>query len=163
MPAGTVGNSEAGHLHLGAGRIAPSDRLRIEQAINSGAYMTNGAFLWAIEGAKRDGASLHLFGIISFYSSHGSIDYLTNLLELSRRQEVPDVYVHGMLGRRGERPEAGARYIGDVEAECARLGVGRVASVIGRHWALDREEHWERVQKAYDMLVFGKGTVVRPG
>jgi 2,3-bisphosphoglycerate-independent phosphoglycerate mutase len=68
-----------------------------------------------------------------------------------------------MLGRRGERPEAGAAYIGDVEAECERLGVGRVVSVIGRHWALDREQHWDRVQKAYDMLVFGKGRWVPSG
>jgi 2,3-bisphosphoglycerate-independent phosphoglycerate mutase len=84
-----------------------------------------------------------------------------NLLELCGRRAVLEVYVHGLLGRRGERPEAGARYIGDMEAECARRGVGRVVSVIGRHWALDREEHWDRVQKAYDMLVFGKGTLAR--
>ena len=163
MPAGTVGNSEAGHLHLGAGRVVPSDRLRIAEAIADGSYHTNEAFVWAAEGAKRDGTRLHLLGIISFYSSHGSIDYLYQLLELCQRGGVPEVYVHGMLGRRGERPEAGAAYIGDVEAECERLGVGRVVSVIGRHWALDREQHWDRVQKAYDMLVFGKGRWVPSG
>jgi len=162
MPLGTVGNSEAGHLHLGAGRVVPSDRLRIAEAIADGSYLTNEAFVWAAEGAKRDGTRLHLLGIISFYSSHGSIDYLYQLLELCRRRGVPEVYVHGMLGRRGERPEAGAAYIGDVEAECERLGVGRVVSVIGRHWALDREEHWDRVQKAYGMLVFGEGRLVPP-
>ncbi|MBM3473743.1 MAG: phosphoglycerate mutase (2,3-diphosphoglycerate-independent), partial [Armatimonadetes bacterium] len=159
LPEGTVGNSEAGHLHIGAGRQVAADRLRIAQAIADGSFLENEAFVWAAEGAKRDGAALHLLGIISFFSSHGSIDYLVNLLELCRRRGVPEVYVHGLLGRRGERPEAGARYIGDMEAECLKRGVGKVVSVIGRHWALDREEHWDRVQKAYDLLVFGKGTV----
>jgi 2,3-bisphosphoglycerate-independent phosphoglycerate mutase len=161
LPRGTVGNSEAGHLHLGAGRQVPADRLRIAQAIADGSYLENEAFVWAAEGAKRDGAALHLLGIISFFSSHGSIEYLVNLLELCGRRNVPEVYVHGLLGRRGERPEAGARYIGDMEAECVTRGVGKVVSVIGRHWALDREEHWDRVQKAYDLLVFGKGTIAR--
>jgi 2,3-bisphosphoglycerate-independent phosphoglycerate mutase len=159
LPKGTVGNSEAGHLHLGAGRQVPADRLRIAEAIADGSFLENEAFVWAAEGAKRDGTALHLLGIISFFSSHGSLDYLVNLLELCGRRNVPEVYVHGLLGRRGERPEAGARYIGDMEAECARRGVGRVVSVIGRHWALDREEHWDRVQKAYDMLVYGQGTL----
>jgi 2,3-bisphosphoglycerate-independent phosphoglycerate mutase len=161
LPKGTVGNSEAGHLHIGAGRRVPADRLRIAEAIADGSFLENEAFVWAAEGAKRDRTALHLLGIISFFSSHGSIEYLVNLLELCGRRGVPEVYVHGLLGRRGERPEAGARYIGDVEAECERRGVGRVVSVIGRHWALDREEHWDRVQKTYDMLVFGKGTLVR--
>ncbi|MGQ9733020.1 MAG: alkaline phosphatase family protein [Candidatus Zipacnadales bacterium] len=161
LPEGTVGNSEAGHLHIGAGRQVPADRLRIAEAIQDGSYLTNEAFVWAAEGAKRDGADLHLLGIVSFFSSHGSIDYLLNLFELCSRHDVPAVYVHGLLGRRGERPEAGARYIGDIEAECERRGVGQVVSVIGRHWALDREEHWDRVQRAYDMLVHGKGTLVQ--
>jgi 2,3-bisphosphoglycerate-independent phosphoglycerate mutase len=163
LPAGTVGNSEAGHLHLGAGRVVPSDRLRIAEALADGSYLENEAFVWATEGARRDGTALHLLGIISFFSSHGSLDYLYGLLELCRRRHVCRAYVHGLLGRRGERPEAGARYVGDVEAECARLGVGQVVSVIGRHWALDREQHWDRVQKAYDMLVFGRGTPVPEG
>jgi len=161
LPKGTVGNSEAGHLHLGAGRQVPADRLRIAQAIADGSYLQNEAFVWAAEGAKREGTALHLLGIISFFSSHGSIDYLVNLLELCGRRGVREVYVHGLLGRRGERPEAGARYIGDMEAECLKRGVGKVVSVIGRHWALDREEHWDRVQKTYDLLVFGKGTIAR--
>jgi len=161
LPAGTVGNSEAGHLHLGAGRQVPADRLRIAEAIADGSYLENEAFVWAVEGAKRDGTALHLLGIISFFSSHGSIDYLVNLLELCGRRGAPEVYVHGLLGRRGERPEAGARYVGDMEAECLRRGVGKVVSVIGRHWALDREEHWDRVHKTYDLLIFGKGTIAR--
>ncbi|HUW95593.1 MAG TPA: alkaline phosphatase family protein, partial [Anaerolineae bacterium] len=109
MPEGTVGNSEAGHLHLGAGRRIPSDRLRIDGALEDGSFYENEAFLWAMRGAKRARTRLHLLGIVSFYSSHGSLDHLLALLELARREEVEEVYIHSMLGRRGEHPESGAR------------------------------------------------------
>ncbi len=160
MPAGTVGNSEAGHLHLGAGRVIPSDRLRIEQALSDGSYHQNPAFLWAMQQAKKQQVPLHLMGIISFFSSHGSVRHLIELLKACARQQVPEVCIHGLLGRRGEQPESGAAYIQDVEEACQLLGVGQVVSVIGRHWALDREERWDRVEKAYRMLVDGHGTAV---
>lgn len=157
MPEGTVGNSEAGHLHIGAGRCVPSDRLRIARAMDSGEYHDNPAFNWAIDGALRDGRKLHLLGIISFFSSHGSVKYLEELLRLCARRKVPEVYVHGLLGRRGERPESGAAYVNDIERLCEELGTGKFVSVIGRHWALDREQHWERVEMAYRLLAFGEG------
>jgi len=160
MPPGTVGNSEAGHLHIGAGRRVPADRVRIEQAIADGSFFTNEAFRWAMEGAKRDSTRLHLLGIVSFYSSHGSVEHLKALLEMARREGVPGVYVHCMLGRRGERPESGARYVEEVEQETERLGVGVVASVIGRFWSLDREGNWERIEKTYRWLVEGRGRAV---
>jgi len=161
MPAGAVGNSESGHLHLGAGRTVYSDRTRIDKAIEDGSYMKNEAFLWAMESAKRDGTRLHLLGIISFYSSHGSIDHLLPLMRMARDRRVPEVYIHGLLGRRGERPESGARYIGQVEAEAGKLGLGEVNTVIGRYWALDREHNWDRVEKTYRALVHGEGTRVK--
>ncbi|MEJ2738185.1 MAG: phosphoglycerate mutase (2,3-diphosphoglycerate-independent) [Anaerolineae bacterium] len=161
MPEGTVGNSEAGHLHISAGRVVPADRVRIHQALEDGAYFENEAFRWAMQGAKRDGTRLHLLGIVSFYSSHGSVDHLLALMEMARREGVPEVYIHSMLGRRGERPESGAIYVEQVEREAARLGVGQVATVIGRFWSLDREEHWERIEKTYRMLVEGQGQPVR--
>jgi len=161
MPAGTVGNSEAGHLHIGSGRVVPADRVRIEQALEDGGFYTNEAFQWAMQGAKRDGTRLHLLGIVSFYSSHGSVDHLLALMEMARREGVPEVYIHSMLGRRGERPESGAIYIEQVEREAERLGVGQVATVIGRFWSLDREEHWDRIEKTYRMLVEGQGQPVR--
>ena len=161
MPAGTVGNSEAGHLHMGAGRVVPADRVRINQALEDGSFFENQAFRWAMQGARQDGTRLHLLGIISFYSSHGSVDHLLALMEMARREGVSPVFVHGMLGRRGERPESGAIYIGQVEREAERLGLGRVATVIGRFWSLDREEHWDRIEKTYRMLVDGKGQPVR--
>jgi 2,3-bisphosphoglycerate-independent phosphoglycerate mutase len=161
MPEGTVGNSEAGHLHIGAGRVVPADRVRLEQALEDGSWFENEAFLWAMRGAKRDATRLHLLGIVSFYSSHGSVDHLLALMKMARREAVPEVYIHSMLGRRGERPESGAIYIEQVEREAERLGVGTLATVIGRFWSLDREEHWDRIEKTYRMLVEGKGQPVQ--
>ena len=159
-PGKTVGNSEVGHMHLGAGRIVPSDRLRIEKAIVDGSFFENPAFCSAMEGAKRDGTRLHLLGIISFYSSHGSVEHLKALLRMAKQVGVPEVYVHGMLGRRGEKPESGAIYVGDIEAECQRLGMGQFVSLIGRFWSLDREHNWDRIEKSYRWLVYGEGRPV---
>jgi 2,3-bisphosphoglycerate-independent phosphoglycerate mutase len=161
-PGRTVGNSEVGHLHLGAGRVIPSDRLRIENSIAEGSFFENPAFRWAMEGAKRDGRSIHLLGIISFYSSHGSVEHLKALLRMAAQLAVPRVFVHGMLGRRGEKPESGAIYVADIEAECERLGVGQFVSLIGRFWSLDREHNWDRIEKTYRLLVRGEGRPV-PG
>jgi 2,3-bisphosphoglycerate-independent phosphoglycerate mutase len=161
MPPGTVGNSEAGHLHMGAGRVVPADRVRIHQALQDGSFYENDAFRWAMQGAKRDGTRLHLLGIVSFYSSHGSVDHLLALMDMACREGVPEVYMHSMLGRRGERPESGAIYVEQVEREAERLGIGQVATVIGRFWSLDREGHWDRIEKTYRMLVEGEGQPVR--
>jgi 2,3-bisphosphoglycerate-independent phosphoglycerate mutase len=161
MPAGTVGNSEAGHTHIGAGRRVLSDRVRIDRAIADGSFCENEAFCWAMRGARRDGTNLHLLGIVSFYSSHGSINHLKALMKMAHEESVPNVYIHGMLGRRGERPESGAIYTEEIEREAERLGEGMtLASIIGRFWSLDREENWERIEKTYRWLVEGKGRPV---
>lgn len=160
MPEGTVGNSEAGHLHIGGGRRFLSDRVRIEDAIADGSFFQNDAFLWAMQGAKRNGTRLHLLGIISFYSSHGSVEHLKALMQMAARERVPEVYIHGMLGRRGERPESGANYVQEIEQEAEQLGLGRFVSLIGRFWSLDREENWDRIEKSYRWLVFGEGNQV---
>jgi len=157
LPKGTVGNSESGHLHIGAGRVVYSDRMRIEEDLETGAFYENPAFAAMMEGAKKDGTALHLLGIVSFFSSHGSLDHLYALMEMARKRDVKEVYIHGLLGRRGERPEAGARYVGDMEKKAEELGLGTVATVIGRHWALDREENWDRIEKTYRALVHGDG------
>ena len=149
--------------HIGAGRVVPADRVRINQALEDGSFYRNEAFLWAMSRARDAGRRLHLLGIVSFYSSHGSVDHLLALLEMARREGVPEVYVHAMLGRRGERPESGAIYIEQVEAEAERLGLGQVATVIGRFWSLDREGHWDRIEKTYRTLVEGEGQPVGRG
>ncbi len=160
LPAGTVGNSEAGHMHLGAGRRILSDRLLIDQAIANGSFFANEAFLWAMQGAKRENKSLHLLGIVSFFSSHGSVQHLLALLRLAKREALSRVYLHALLGRRGERQQSGARYLELLEQEMGTIGLGQIVSVIGRYWALDREENWDRVEKAYRLLVYGEGRPV---
>jgi 2,3-bisphosphoglycerate-independent phosphoglycerate mutase len=157
MPEGTVGNSEIGHLHMGIGRRVISDRVRIFDAINNGEFFQNSAFLEVIEEAKRNKTALHILGIISFYSSHGSIKFLEALMKLAKKEKLPEVYLHGMLGRRGEKPEAGAYYVNKIEHLTKELENVKFVSVIGRHWALDREQNWDRIQKTYDLLVHGKG------
>jgi len=160
LPEGIVGNSEVGHLHIGAGRRIYSDRLRIDRAIQDGSFFHNEAFLWAIRGAKKSVKNLHLLGIVSFFSSHGSVNHLMALLNLAKRESVGKLYLHAMLGRRGEHKESGARYIELIEKEMENLDLGQVASVIGRYWSLDREENWDRIEKTYRMLVYGEGTPV---
>jgi 2,3-bisphosphoglycerate-independent phosphoglycerate mutase len=160
LPAGTVGNSEAGHLHLGAGRRILLDRVRIDAAIADASFFENPAFLGAMAHARDRRRPLHLMGIISHYSSHGTIRHLFALLELARRAGVSEVFIHGFIGRRGEKPESGAIYVEKVEAKCRELGLGEVVTVMGRYWSLDREENWDRVERAYRALVYGEGTRV---
>jgi 2,3-bisphosphoglycerate-independent phosphoglycerate mutase len=157
LPEGTVGNSEAGHLHIGAGRRIYSDRLRIDRAIEDESFFENEAFLWAMQSARKEGKNLHLLGIVSFFSSHGSVNHLLSLLKLAKRESLQKIYLHAMLGRRGEHKESGARYIELIEKEMENLALGQVASVIGRYWSLDREENWDRIEKTYRMLVYGQG------
>jgi len=160
LPGGTVGNSEVGHLHIGAGRRILSDRLRIDRAIQDGSFFQKEAFLRAMRGINESGKNLHLLGIVSFFSSHGSVNHLMALLNLAKQESVGSLYLHAMLGRRGEHKESGARYVELIEKEMENLGVGRIVSVIGRYWSLDREENWDRVEKTYRMLVYGEGNPV---
>jgi len=161
LPQGKVGNSEAGHLHLGAGRKILSDRSRIDAAVEDGSFFQNEAFEWALDGALKDGTDLHLLGIVSFYSSHGTIQHLFSLMEWAKKKGFKNLYIHSILGRRGEQPESGAIYIQKVEEKAQELGLGKVVSVVGRFWALDREENWDRVEKCYRQLVYGQGVPVK--
>jgi len=161
LPEGTVGNSEVGHLHIGAGRRVYSDRARIDRAITDGSFFSNAAFLGAVRAARDRGRALHLMGIVSFFSSHGSVRHLFALLDLAAKEGLKEVYVHAMLGRRGEQPESGANYIGMIEKKSRETGLGRVVSVIGRYWSMDREENWDRIEKTYRMLVYGEGKPVK--
>ncbi|MCX6563965.1 MAG: alkaline phosphatase family protein [Candidatus Aminicenantes bacterium] len=158
MPPGTVGNSEAGHLHLGAGRRILLDRVRIDRAVEDRSFFSNAVFLRALQIAREGRRRLHLMGIISHYSSHGTIEHLFALLQMAKDAGLSDVYVHGFIGRRGEKPESGALYVEKVEEMCRALGAGEVVTVLGRYWSLDREENWDRIEKAYRALVYGEGT-----
>lgn len=163
LPDGTVGNSEVGHLHIGAGRRIYSDRLKIDRAIVDGSFFSNSSFLEVIRSAGANRLPLHLMGIVSFFSSHGSVNHLFALLEMAKTEGLQEVFIHAMLGRRGEQPESGANYIDLIEKKTAELRIGRVVSVIGRYWSMDREENWDRIEKAYNMLVHGFGKPVTGG
>ncbi len=157
MPEGTVGNSEAGHLHLGAGRRVLLERLRIDRAIADGRFFHNEALGWALNEALRNGRALHLMGIVSHYSSHGTMDHLFALLRLAKKAGLKRVFIHAFVGRRNELPESGAYYIEKVEAACRELSLGDVATVMGRYWPLARAGHWDRIEKAYRALIYGDG------
>ncbi len=160
MPKGSVGNSEVGHLHLGAGRRILSDRLRIDNSIEDGTFFKDPVLAEAMEDAKMQNKTLHLLGIVSFYSSHGSIDHLKALLQLAKEKGPQRIFIHSILGRRGEHAQSGERYIRDIEDFTKKLNLGKVVTVMGRHWVLDREENWDRIKKAYWSLVFGQGNGV---
>jgi 2,3-bisphosphoglycerate-independent phosphoglycerate mutase len=163
MPEGTVGNSEAGHLHLGAGRRVLLERLRVDRAIADGSFFRNEAFRWALDEARRNGTTLHLMGIVSHYSSHGTIDHLFALLRLAKDAGLKRLFIHSFIGRRNELPASGAYYIEKVEEICRELGLGQVVTVMGRYWSLARSGHWDRIEKAYRALVHGEGRDVRAG
>jgi 2,3-bisphosphoglycerate-independent phosphoglycerate mutase len=155
MPAGTVGNSEAGHLNLGAGRRVFLDRVRVDRAIEDGSFFRNQALLWAMNEAKRAGRAVHLMGIVSFYSSHGTIRHLFALMRLARQAGVPRLFIHSFIGRRNDMPETGAVYVEKVEETARELGLGEVVTVMGRYWPLARENTPDRVERAYRVLVRG--------
>jgi 2,3-bisphosphoglycerate-independent phosphoglycerate mutase len=99
-------------------------------------------------------------GIVSFFSSHGSVNHLLALMDLAKQEKIRDVFIHAILGRRGEMLESGAKYIEILEQKCRAINLGKVVSVIGRYWSMDREENWSRIEKAYRMLVYGEGNPV---
>jgi 2,3-bisphosphoglycerate-independent phosphoglycerate mutase len=160
MPPGTVGNSEAGHLHLGAGRLVFLDRVRVDRAIEDGSFFRNETLLWAMNEARSAGRALHLMGIVSFYSSHGTIRHLFALMRMARESGVKKLFIHSFIGRRNDMPETGAVYIEKVEDMARELGVGVVATVMGRYWPLARANTPDRVEKAYRALVHGEGIQV---
>jgi bisphosphoglycerate-independent phosphoglycerate mutase (AlkP superfamily) len=162
MPPGTVGNSEAGHLHLGAGRRVFLDRVRVDRAIEDGSFFRNETLLWAMNEARSSGRALHLMGIVSFYSSHGTIRHLFALMRMAREAGVKRLFIYSFVGRRNDMPETGAVYIEKVEDMARKLGVGEVATVMGRYWPLARANTPDRVEKAYRALVYGEGLKV-PG
>jgi len=162
LPPGTVGNSEAGHLHLGAGRRVFLDRVRIDHSLIDGSFFQNEVLSETMSLARLNAQALHLMGIVSHYSSHGTIRHLFALLQMAQSFSVSQVYIHAFIGRRGERPESGVYYVEKVEEKATSIGCGQLVTVMGRFWSLDREENWDRIEKAYRALVMGEGHLVCP-
>ena len=164
LPAGQMGNSEVGHLNLGAGRMVPQDILRIDLAIRGGSFFGNPALAALCAGVRSRGGALHLLGLLSDGGVHSHERHLFALLELARRERLPRVFVHAFLDGRDTPPESAGTYLGRLEDAITRIGTGAVATVTGRYWAMDRDKRWDRVKLAYDALVHGEGRRARdPG
>jgi 2,3-bisphosphoglycerate-independent phosphoglycerate mutase len=157
LPDGQMGNSEVGHLNIGAGRVVYQDLTRISKAINDGGFFTNPVLLDCIAKTKASGGRLHLVGLLSDGGVHSHNSHLYALLELARREGLREVFVHCLLDGRDTPPQSGADYLTQLETEIVRIGCGRIATVMGRYYAMDRDNRWERVQQAYNALVCGEG------
>lgn len=157
LPDGQMGNSEVGHLNMGAGRIVYQDLTKITKAIQDGDFYNNPALLKAIENAKSNGKKLHLYGLLSDGGVHSHLTHVYALLELAAKHGLKDVFVHCFMDGRDVSPTSGADYIRKLQAEMKKIGAGKIASVCGRYYAMDRDNNWDRVEKAYDMLTLGTG------
>jgi 2,3-bisphosphoglycerate-independent phosphoglycerate mutase len=159
LPLGLMGNSEVGHTNLGAGRIVYQEITRIDKSIRDGEFERNGALVRAMETARDSGRNLHLLGLLSDGGVHSSDEHLRALLALAARLGLAAdrVQVHAILDGRDTQPRGGAGYLEALERDLAAARVGRIASVIGRYWAMDRDQRWERVQRAYHLFVAGVG------
>ena len=153
LPERFMGNSEVGHLTIGAGRIIDSDLVRINNAINNGLFFKNNALLSAVNHAKEKKQKLHLVGLLSDSGVHSHINHLFALLELAKRKGVQEVYVHAFLDGRDTPPKAAAKYITQLQQKMKQLGVGTLATMMGRFYAMDRDNRWGREHKAYDCMV----------
>jgi len=156
LPEGTMGNSEVGHQNIGAGRIVPQELVRISRAIRDGSFFENTEFLKLIKFIKKRNGKMHVMGLVSDIGVHSLIDHLYGLLELAKRNNIKDVFIHAFTDGRDSPPNSGKGYIADIEKKANEMGVGKIASVMGRFYAMDRDSRWDRVQKAYECMVIGK-------
>ncbi len=157
LPEGQMGDSEVGHMNIGSGRIIYQEVTRINNAIEDGSFFTNPVFTESVKEAKKKNGALHLFGLLSDGGIHSHIDHLLALIAMAKKQGMRDVYIHCFADGRDTQPRSLLRYIKRLEDEIARQGIGEIASIIGRFYAMDRDKHWERIKKAYDLMVYGKG------
>ena len=158
LPEGQMGNSEVGHTNIGAGRVVFQDLPRISKAVADGTFFENEAYREAMDDCKEKNSALHLMGLLSDGGVHSHITHLFALLEMAKRRGVSRVYVHCFLDGRDVPPSSGKGYVEQLVAKCAELGVGQVATVMGRFYAMDRDKRWDRVQRAYNAMANGEGT-----
>lgn len=157
LPKGQMGNSEVGHLNMGAGRTVYQEITRINKSIEEGTFFENKAFRNAVENAKNRKSSLHLMGVLSDGGVHSHIEHLFALLELAKNSGLDKVYVHCFLDGRDVPPKSSITYIRELENKITELGVGKIATVMGRYYPMDRDKRWERVEKAYNAMALGEG------
>jgi len=157
LPAGVMGNSEVGHLNIGAGRVVYQDLIRINNAISDGTFFENPAFLEVMASVKHRGAALHLMGLASDSGVHSHLSHLAALLDMAGRQGIEKVFVHAITDGRDSPPDSGIGYVRRIQAEVDRLGVGKIATICGRYYAMDRDKRWERNERAYKLYTIGAG------
>jgi 2,3-bisphosphoglycerate-independent phosphoglycerate mutase len=157
LPEGTMGNSEVGHQNIGAGRIVDQESVRVTKQIRDGTFFANVELNVAVDNALAKGRTLHLFGIVSDAGVHGLLEHLYACLELCKRRGLTRVLLHAFTDGRDTSPNSGLAYVRQVEAKMKELGVGRIATVSGRYYAMDRDNRWPRVEKAYRAIAFGDG------
>ena len=157
LPEGQMGNSEVGHTNIGAGRIVYQELTRITKSIEDGDFFSIPEFVGAIENCKKYHSKLHLMGLLSDGGVHSHIRHLFALLELAKRRDFEEVYVHCFMDGRDTPPTSGESYLAELEEKMKEKGVGKIASITGRFYAMDRDKRWQRVEKAYNALVKGEG------
>ncbi|MBC8313669.1 MAG: 2,3-bisphosphoglycerate-independent phosphoglycerate mutase [Candidatus Cloacimonetes bacterium] len=157
LPEGTMGNSEVGHLNIGAGRIVYQNITRINLSIKEKSFFENDAFEKTVEHCKIHKSNLHLFGLLSDGCVHSSLEHLWALLKLAKKNNLKKVYLHAFMDGRDTQPNDGIRFIKEFEAESKKIGLGKIASISGRYYAMDRDNRWERIEKTYQAIVFGNG------
>ncbi len=157
LPEGQMGNSEVGHLNLGAGRVVYQDVTRIDKAIEDGDFFDNEIFCAAMERIASDGGAVHLFGLVSDGGVHSSLKHLYALARLAKDKKVPELFLHAFMDGRDTPPTSGQKYLSDVVAQFAEIGIGRVSTVGGRYYGMDRDRRWERTDKAYRAIIYGEG------
>lgn len=152
LPEGIMGNSEVGHQNIGAGRIVDQELVRINKALKQREVKSNPVFAAAVERVKSKGSRFHLMGIVSDAGVHGMLDHLYGLLEILKEEQVPEVCIHAFTDGRDTSPTSGIEFVRQVEEKCREIGLGRIATVSGRFWSMDRDNRWDRVEKAYNCL-----------
>ncbi|MBQ9673001.1 MAG: 2,3-bisphosphoglycerate-independent phosphoglycerate mutase [Ruminococcus sp.] len=157
LPDGQMGNSEVGHTNIGAGRVVYQELTRITKSIQDGDFFENEALVKAVENAKKNNSSLHFMGLLSSGGVHSHNTHLYGLLELAKKAGLTKVYVHAFLDGRDVPPSSAKEFVAECEAEMAKIGVGKIATLMGRYYAMDRDNRWERVEKAYSAMVYGEG------
>ncbi|MCM3004507.1 2,3-bisphosphoglycerate-independent phosphoglycerate mutase [Priestia koreensis] len=157
LPDGQMGNSEVGHLNIGAGRIVYQSLTRVNVAIREGEFFENETFLNAVNHVKEKGTNLHVFGLLSDGGVHSHIEHLYALLRLAKKEGVKQVYIHGFLDGRDVAPQSAEKYLNELNEKIKEYGIGKLATLSGRYYSMDRDKRWERVEKAYRAMVYGEG------
>jgi len=161
LPNNEAGNSEVGHLNIGAGRIVFQDLSRINSSIKNGSFFHNAAFQKALQNTLKNNSNLHLLGLVGRGVVHSSLEHLYALLQLAKENQIEKVFLHLFLDGRDSPPTSGFEVISELEEKISKIGVGKIASIMGRYWAMDRDKRWERTKRAYDALVLGEANLGR--